>query len=102
MKNKRKLLKIIDIQKKSVYNTTCTKEMCTSREVGNMYNNIQKIRKKKNISQIELAKQLKVTQQAVSYMENKDIDIPTKKKRKIAKILDEKVENIFPEMKLVE
>lgn len=67
-----------------------------------MYNNIQKIRKKKNISQIELAKQLKVTQQAVSYMENKDIDIPTKKKRKIAKILDEKVENIFPEMKLVE
>ena len=67
-----------------------------------MYNNIQKIRKKKNISQIELAKQLKVTQQAISYMENKDIDIPTKKKRKIAKILDEKVENIFPEMKLLE
>ena len=49
-----------------------------------MYNNIQNIRKKKNISQKELAKRLKVTQQAVSYMENKDI------------------ENIFPEMKLLD
>ncbi len=67
-----------------------------------MYNNIQNIRKKKNISQKELAKRLKVTQQAVSYMENKDIDVPTNKKRKIAKILEEKVENIFPEMKLMD
>lgn len=67
-----------------------------------MYNNIRTIRKKKNISQTELAKRLKVTQQAVSYMENKDIDIPTKKKKKIAKILEEKVENIFPEMKLLD
>ena len=64
-----------------------------------MYNNIQNIRKKKNISQKELAKRLKVTQQAVSYME---IDVPTNKKRKIAKILEEKVENIFPEMKLLD
>ena len=67
-----------------------------------MYNNIQNIRKKKNISQKELAKRLKVTQQAVSYMENKDIDVTTNKKRKIAKILEEKVENIFPEMKLMD
>lgn len=66
-----------------------------------MYNNIQKIRKKKNISQKELAKKLKVTQQAISYMENKDIDIPTKRKQKIAQILDDRIENIFPEMKLL-
>ena len=63
---------------------------------------IAKLRKEKQITQAELAKRLKVTQQAVSYMENKDIDVPTNKKRKIAKILEEKVENIFPEMKLMD
>lgn len=66
-----------------------------------MYNNIQKIRKKKNISQKELAKKLRVTQQAISYMENKDVEIPIKRKQKIAQILEDKVENIFPEMKLL-
>lgn len=66
-----------------------------------MKNNIKAIRKKKNISQKELAKFLKVTQQAISYMENKDVEIPTKRKKKISEKLDEDVEVIFPEVKLL-
>lgn len=66
-----------------------------------MHNNIKTIRMKKNISQKELAKKLKVTQQAVSYMENKDTELTIKRKKKISEILDERIENIFPEMKLL-
>lgn len=66
-----------------------------------MRNNIKTIRKKKNISQKDLAKFLKVTQQAISYMENKDVEIPTKRKIKISQKLDEDIETIFPEMKML-
>lgn len=66
-----------------------------------MRNNIKNIRKKKNISQKELAKFLKVTQQAISYMENNDVEIPTKRKKKISEKLQEDIETIFPEIKLL-
>jgi len=66
-----------------------------------MRNNIKTIRKKKNISQKDLAKFLKVTQQAISYMENNDVEIPTKRKIKISQKLDEDIETIFPEMKML-
>jgi len=66
-----------------------------------MKNNIKTIRKKKNISQKELAKFLRVTQQAVSYMENNDVEVPTKRKKKISEKLNEDVETIFPEMKML-
>ena len=66
-----------------------------------MKNNIKAIRKKKNISQKELAKFLRVTQQAISYMENNDVEVPTKRKKKISEKLNEDVETIFPEVKLL-
>lgn len=66
-----------------------------------MKNNIKAIRKKKNISQKELAKFLRVTQQAISYMENNDVEVPTKRKKKISEKLNEDVEIIFPEVKLL-
>lgn len=52
-----------------------------------------------NISQKQLAKHLRVTQQAVSYMENTDANIPIKKMKKIANFLKKDIEEIFPELK---
>ena len=67
-----------------------------------MHNNIKAIRKKKNISQKELAKYLKITQQAVSYMENNDVEVSTKRKKRISDKLGEKVDTIFPEMRMLD
>lgn len=64
-----------------------------------MKNNIKRIRMTQNISQKQLAKHLRVTQQAVSYMENTDANIPIKKMKKIANFLKKDIEEIFPELK---
>lgn len=52
-----------------------------------------------NISQKQLAKHLRVTQQAVSYMENTEANIPIKKMKKIANFLQRDIEEVFPELK---
>lgn len=64
-----------------------------------MKNNIKKIRTTQNISQKELAKHLRITQQAVSYMENTEANIPIKKMKKIALFLQSNIEDVFPELK---
>lgn len=64
-----------------------------------MKNNIKKIRRTQNISQKELAKHLRITQQAVSYMENTEANIPIKKMKKIALFLQSNIEDVFPELK---
>ena len=64
-----------------------------------MRNNIKRIRMTENISQKQLAKHLRVTQQAVSYMENTEANIPIKKMKKIASFLQRDIEEVFPELK---
>ena len=64
-----------------------------------MKNNIKKIRMTQNISQKQLAKHLRVTQQAVSYMENTEANIPIKKMKRIANFLQKDIEDVFPELK---
>ena len=78
-----------------------TKELCTNkkRKVGEVKNNIKRIRMTQNISQKQLAKHLRVTQQAVSYMENAEANIPIKKMKKIANFLQKDIEEVFPELK---
>ena len=65
-----------------------------------MRNNIKRIRMTENISQKQLAKHLRVTQQAVSYMENTEANIPIKKMKKIANFLQRDIEEVFPELKI--
>lgn len=67
-----------------------------------MKNNIKKIRKIEKISQKQLAKHLKVTQQAVSYMENTEANISIKRMIKIAKFLKRDLVEVFPELKQTE
>lgn len=67
-----------------------------------MKNNIKKIRKIEDISQKQLAKHLKVTQQAVSYMENTEANISIKRMIKIAKFLKRDLVEVFPELKQTE
>ncbi len=67
-----------------------------------MKNNIKKIRKIENISQKQLAKHLKVTQQAVSYMENTEANISIKRMKKISKFLKRDLVEVFPELKQTE
>jgi len=69
------------------------------RKVGEVKNNIKKIRKTENISQKQLAKYLKVTQQAVSYMENTEANISIKRMKKIANFLNRDIVDVFPELK---
>lgn len=78
-----------------------TKGLCTNkkRKVGEVKNNIKRIRMTENISQKQLAKHLRVTQQAVSYMENTEANIPIKKMKKIANFLQRDIEEVFPELK---
>jgi len=78
-----------------------TKGLCTNkkRKVGEVRNNIKRIRMTENISQKQLAKHLRVTQQAVSYMENTEANIPIKKMKKIANFLQRDIEEVFPELK---
>lgn len=64
-----------------------------------MKNNIKKLRMTQNISQKQLAKHLRVTQQAVSYIENTEANIPIKKMKKIANFLNKDIVEVFPEMK---
>lgn len=64
-----------------------------------MKNNIKRIRMTQNISQKQLAKHLRITQQAVSYMENTEANIPIKKMKKIANFLQRDIEDVFPELK---
>jgi transcriptional regulator with XRE-family HTH domain len=66
-----------------------------------MSNNIKKIRKIENITQKELAKYLRVTQQAVSYMENNDANISMKMMKKISKYLNRNIVEVFPEAKIL-
>lgn len=70
--------------------------------MGDLKNNIKKIRKIENISQKQLAKHLKVTQQAVSYMENTEANISIKRMKKISKFLKRDLVEVFPELKQTE
>lgn len=63
-----------------------------------MENNIKKIRKKQNISQTQLAKHLKVSQQAVSCMEKGTTNISPQKMIKICKFLKKDIVEVFPDM----
>lgn len=66
-----------------------------------MKNNIRKIRKKLNISQKQLAKHLKISQQAVSYIENGVTNVSSQKMIKICKFLKSDVLEVFPEMNVM-
>lgn len=66
-----------------------------------MENNIKKIRKKQNISQKQLAEHLKISQQAVSYIENGITDISSQKMRQICKFLKSDILEVFPEMNVM-
>lgn len=66
-----------------------------------MKNNIRKIRKKQNISQKQLAKHLKISQQAVSYIENGVTNVSSQKMIKICKFLKSDVVEVFPEMNVM-
>lgn len=66
-----------------------------------MENNIKKIRKKQNISQKQLAKHLKISQQAVSYIENGVTDVSSEKMRKICKFLNSDILDVFPGMNVM-
>jgi len=66
-----------------------------------MKNNIRKIRKKQNISQKQLAKHLKISQQAVSYIENGVTNVSSQKMIKICKFLKSDVLEVFPEMNVM-
>lgn len=67
--------------------------------MGELKNNIKKIRMTENISQKQLAKHLKVTQQAVSYMENTEANLSIKRMKKIANFLNKDLIEVFPELK---
>lgn len=66
-----------------------------------MKNNIKKIRKKQNISQKQLAEYLKVSQQAVSYIENGVTNISSQKMKKICEFLKSDLLEVFPEMNVM-
>ena len=67
-----------------------------------MENNIKKIRKKQNITQEQLAKYLKISQQAVSSIENgKTTNISSKRITKICKYLKHSIVEVFPELDIV-
>lgn len=66
-----------------------------------MQNNIRKIRKKQNISQKQLAKHLKISQQAVSCIENGLTNVSSQKMIKICKFLKSDIVEVFPEMNVM-
>lgn len=66
-----------------------------------MQNNIRKIRKKQNISQKQLAKHLKISQQAVSCIENGLTNVSSQKMIKICKFLKSDILEVFPEMNVM-
>lgn len=63
-----------------------------------MENNIKKIRKKLKITQKQLARYLKISQQAVSYIENGNTNVSSQRMLKICKYLNHSVVEVFPEM----
>lgn len=66
-----------------------------------MENNIKKIRKRLKITQKQLAKYLKISQQAVSYIENGNTNVSYQKMLKICKYLKSSVVEVFPEMDIM-
>lgn len=64
-----------------------------------MENNIKEIRLKQGISQKDLAKKLRISQQAVSYMETHNVILDNHKMKKIAKTLNKEVIDVFPGIK---
>lgn len=66
-----------------------------------MENNIKKIRKKLNITQKQLARYLRISQQAVSYIENGNTNISSQRMIKICKYLNHSIVEVFPEMEVV-
>ncbi len=65
-----------------------------------MENNIRKIRKRLNISQKQLGKHLKISQQAVSNIEKGESNISPQKMIKICKFLGSDINEVFPEMNI--
>ena len=66
-----------------------------------MKNNIKEIRMSEKKSQKELARHLHTTQQAVSYMENRNPRIEPTTMKKIAVFLNRDVEDVFPECRVL-
>lgn len=66
-----------------------------------MENNIKKIRKKLNITQKQLARYLRISQQAVSYIESGNTNISSQRMIKICKYLNHSIVEVFPEMEVV-
>lgn len=66
-----------------------------------MENNIKKIRKQMNITQKQLARYLRISQQAVSYIENGNTNISSQKMIKICKYLKHSLIEVFPEMDVI-
>lgn len=66
-----------------------------------MKNNIKKIRKKQNISQEQLARHLRISQQAVSCIENGRTNVSSQKMIKICKFLNSDMLEVFPEMNIM-
>ncbi len=65
-----------------------------------MENNIRIIRKRLNISQKQLAKHLKISQQAVSNIEKGETNVSPQKMISICKFLGSDLNEVFPEMNI--
>lgn len=67
-----------------------------------MENNIRMIRKQLNISQKQLGKHLRISQQAVSSIEKGESNVSPQKMIKICKFLGKDLNEVFPEMDIAE
>lgn len=65
-----------------------------------MKNNIRVIRKRLNISQKQLGKHLKISQQAVSDIEKGESNVSPQKMIEICKFLGSDINEVFPEMNI--
>lgn len=65
-----------------------------------MENNIRKIRRRLNISQKQLGKHLRISQQAVSNLEKGESNVSPQKMVKICKFLGCELDEVFPEMNI--
>lgn len=66
-----------------------------------MKNNIKKIRNELKITQKQLAKYLKISQQAVSSIEKGNTNVNSQRMVKICKYLNRTLVEVFPDMDIV-
>lgn len=67
-----------------------------------MKNNIKTFRKQLNISQKQLGRHLRISQQAVSSIEKGESNVSPQKMIKICRFLGKNLNEVFPEMKMTE